>query len=143
MGDQAWRMLRLNNRMPLDEAARRVSALHFATEALSAEERNLLDIAEGLLELVHVGAAVNTCTPRPSGPTPARVQWKRPTQLATRTSVKGRVAATQRRPPGGVGRAALQAVFDRYQIVDMLVPGPAASGADDPGSDLSLLLAVP
>lgn len=72
MGDQAWRMLRLNNRMPLDEAARRVSALHFATEALSAEERNLLDIAEGLLELVHVGAAVNTCTPRPSGPTPTR-----------------------------------------------------------------------
>ncbi len=46
-------------------------------------------------------------------------------------------------PPPGGGRAAVQAVFDRYQIVDMLGPGPAASGADDPGSDLSLLLAVP
>ena len=42
-----------------------------------------------------------------------------------------------------VDRDAIQAVFDRYQIVDVLVTGPTASGADEPGNDLDLLFSGP
>ena len=42
-----------------------------------------------------------------------------------------------------VDRDAMQAVFDRYQVVDVLVTGPTASGIDAPGSDLDLLFSGP
>lgn len=42
-----------------------------------------------------------------------------------------------------VDRDAMQAVFDRYQVVDVLVTGPTASGADQPGNDLDLLFSGP
>ena len=37
----------------------------------------------------------------------------------------------------------MQAVFDRYQVVDVLVTGPTASGTDEPVSDLDLLFSGP
>lgn len=40
-------------------------------------------------------------------------------------------------------RDALQAVFDRYQVVDVLVSGPTASDADEPGEALDLLFSHP
>ena len=42
-----------------------------------------------------------------------------------------------------VDRDALQAVFDRHQITDVLVSGPTAFGADEPGNDLDLLFSGP
>ena len=143
MTDEAWRKILLRAGMPLDEAARHLSALHFAKEALTDEARNLLGIAEGLLELVRLGASIYMDSDAIDADLYGTTEGKPDTRAQ---QPAGRGEEKSPRPSDALqeaDREALQAVFDRYQVVNVLVSGPTASGADEPGNDLDLLFGGP
>lgn len=140
MSEQTWRKVLLRGGMPLDEAAQHLSALHSAKETLTGEGQHLLGIAEGLLELVRLGAAVYMDSEAieadlygAAGPDTTGPAVERAGQKPSRPSVALRA----------VDRDALQVVFDRYLVVDVLASGPTASGADEPGNALDLLFSHP
>lgn len=121
------------NGMTVTEAARHLTALHFAKEALSPGERELLSIAEGLLELVRQGAAIYMDS--------AAIEADLYEDAAPESPVE-----TRPRPSDALrtcDRSALHAIFDRYGITDVQVFGSAAKGTDHPGSDLDLLFLAP
>lgn len=140
--DQAWRMFRLRNGRTLDEAIRELAAWNVAHKDPTVDEQNLLCIAEGLLELVRLGAVVymdseaieadlyGTVEADPAAHGAAK-------PLAERKSPRPRDALR------AADRVVMQDVFDRYSITDVRVFGPAANGTDEPGSELNLLFRGP
>lgn len=118
--------------MTVDDAIRYL-AEYANKEALALSERELLAVAEGLLDLVRQGATIYMDS------------------AAIEADLYGTPAAdaapeTRPRPSDALkssDQAALQSTFNRYGITNVQIFGSVAKGTDQPGSDLDLLITTP